>query len=86
MAPRLEQEFVRVRKGGSDEHRHALLLALVSRTFKKRTLVFCNTKVRQQLTFKTFCVRRQWLTRSGFTHPQVDAHRTKLVLELSGIS
>ena len=38
-------QFVRVR-GASDEHRHAILLALVARTFRKRTLVFCNTKVR----------------------------------------
>lgn len=58
VAPRLEQEFVRVR-GANEEHRHAILLALVARTFKKRTLIFCNTKI--------------------------DAHRTRLVLELSGI-
>jgi hypothetical protein len=32
-------------RGASDEHRHAILLALVGRTFRKRTLVFCNTKV-----------------------------------------
>ena len=59
VAPRLDQEFVRVRGGGSDEHRHAILLALVARTFKQRTLVFCNTKV--------------------------DAHRVRLVFELSGV-
>ena len=58
VAPRLDQEFVRVR-GASEEHRHAILLALLARTFKKRTLVFCNTKV--------------------------DAHRTRLILELSGL-
>lgn len=59
VAPRLDQEFVRVRGGGSDEHRHAILLALVTRTFKQRTLVFCNTKV--------------------------DAHRVRLIFELSGV-
>lgn len=59
VAPRLEQEFVRVRGKGGEEHRHAILLALLARTFKTRTLVFCNTKA--------------------------DAHRTRLLLELSGI-
>ena len=59
VAPRLDQEFVRVRGGGSEEHRHAILLALVARTFKHRTLVFCNTKV--------------------------DAHRVRLIFELSGV-
>jgi ATP-dependent RNA helicase DDX27 len=45
LAPRLLQEFVRVRSGG-EEHRAAVLLALIARTFKHRTLVFCSTKVR----------------------------------------
>jgi superfamily II DNA/RNA helicase len=45
VAPRLVQEFVRVRHG-SEEHRHAILLALVARTYKHRTLAFVSTKVR----------------------------------------
>lgn len=49
------KQFVRVR-GASDEHRHAILLALVARTFRKRTLVFCNTKVKACLVcFVGFC-------------------------------
>lgn len=45
VAPRLEQEFVRVRVGNEGVNREGMLLALLSRSFKTRTIVFFDTKV-----------------------------------------
>lgn len=45
VAPRLEQEFVRIRSGNEGINREALLLALLKRTFKKQVIVFFDTKV-----------------------------------------
>lgn len=44
VAPRLEQEFVRVRAGNEGINREAMLLALLTRTFTKQTIVFFDTK------------------------------------------
>ena len=44
IAPRLEQEFVRIRTG-NEANREAVLLSLLSRTFRDRTIVFFDTKV-----------------------------------------
>ncbi|GAX19942.1 ATP-dependent RNA helicase DDX27 [Fistulifera solaris] len=44
VAPRLEQEFVRIRSGNEGINREALLLALLKRTFKKQVIVFFDTK------------------------------------------
>lgn len=41
VAPRLVQEFVKVRR---EDEREALVLALVCRSFAERTIVFCETK------------------------------------------
>lgn len=44
VAPRLEQEFVRIRAGNEGVNREGMLLALLTRTFKTRTIVFFDTK------------------------------------------
>lgn len=44
VAPRLEQEFVRVRAGNEGVNREGMLLALLTRTFRSKTIVFCDTK------------------------------------------
>mmetsp|Transcript_4792 Transcript_4792/g.10901 ORF Transcript_4792/g.10901 Transcript_4792/m.10901 type:complete len:528 (+) Transcript_4792:1532-3115(+) len=45
VAPRLEQEFVRIRAGNEGVNREGMLLAMLTRTFKNRTIVFFDTKV-----------------------------------------
>lgn len=45
IAPRLEQEFIRIRAGNEGVNREGMLLALLTRTFKSRTMVFFDTKV-----------------------------------------
>jgi ATP-dependent RNA helicase DDX27 len=44
VAPRLEQEFVRVRAGNEGVNREGMLLALLTRTFRSQTIVFFDTK------------------------------------------
>ena len=44
VAPRLEQEFVRIRSGNEGINREGMLLALLTRTFTTRTIVFFDTK------------------------------------------
>lgn len=44
VADRLEQEFVRVRSGNEGVNRQGMLLALLTRTFTSRTIVFFDTK------------------------------------------
>mmetsp|Transcript_2693 Transcript_2693/g.2573 ORF Transcript_2693/g.2573 Transcript_2693/m.2573 type:complete len:936 (-) Transcript_2693:60-2867(-) len=44
VASRLEQEFVRVRSGNDGINREAMLIALITRTFSKRVIVFFDTK------------------------------------------
>ena len=44
VAPRLEQEFVRVRASNEGMNREGMLLALLTRTFPKQTIVFFDTK------------------------------------------
>jgi len=45
VAPRLEQEFVRVQSGNErGVNRQAMLLALLTRTFRKQVIVFFDTK------------------------------------------
>ena len=44
VANRLEQEFIRVRTGNEGVNREAMLLALLTRTFTSRTIVFFDTK------------------------------------------
>lgn len=44
VANRLEQEFVRVRTGNEGVKREAMLLSLLTRTFKSRVIVFFDTK------------------------------------------
>lgn len=44
VAPRLEQEFVRIRTGNEGVNREGMLLGLLTRTFKSRTIVFFDTK------------------------------------------
>ncbi len=44
VANRLEQEFVRVRTSNEGVNREAMLLALLTRTFTQRTIVFFDTK------------------------------------------
>jgi len=46
VAPRLQQEFVRVRSGNEGVNREAMLLALLTRTFSTQTIVFFDTKVK----------------------------------------
>ena len=46
VAPRLEQEFVRVRSGNEGINREAMLVALLTRTFSKQTIVFFDTKAK----------------------------------------
>ena len=46
VAPRLEQEFVRVRSGNEGINREGMLLALLTRTFTTKTIVFFDTKVK----------------------------------------
>ncbi|KAL3941047.1 MAG: hypothetical protein SGBAC_004529 [Bacillariaceae sp.] len=46
VAPRLEQEFVRVRSGNEGLNREAMLLALLTRTFSSQTIVFFDTKAK----------------------------------------
>ena len=46
VAPRLEQEFVRVRSGNEGINREGMLLALLTRTFSTQTIVFFDTKVK----------------------------------------
>lgn len=46
VAPRLEQEFVRVRSGNEGVNREAMLLALLTRNFSSQTIVFFDTKKR----------------------------------------
>ncbi|KAG7360227.1 DEAD/DEAH box helicase domain protein [Nitzschia inconspicua] len=46
VAPRLEQEFVRVRSGNEGLSREAMLLALLTRTFTTQTIVFFDTKAK----------------------------------------
>ena len=45
VAPRLEQEFVRIRVGNEGVNREGMLLGLLTRTFKTRVIVFFDTKV-----------------------------------------
>ena len=44
VAPRLEQEFVRVRSANEGVNREAILLALLTRTFTKQAIVFFDMK------------------------------------------
>lgn len=44
VANRLEQEFVRVRTGNEGVKRQAMLMSLLTRTFKSRVIVFFDTK------------------------------------------
>lgn len=44
VAPHLEQEFVRIRSGNEGINREAILIALLTRTFTKQTIVFFDTK------------------------------------------
>jgi ATP-dependent RNA helicase DDX27 len=44
VAPRLEQEFIRVRSGNEGVNREAMLVALLTRTFSTQTIVFFDTK------------------------------------------
>jgi ATP-dependent RNA helicase DDX27 len=46
VAPRLEQEFIRVRSGNEGVNREAMLLALLTRTFPTETIVFFDTKAK----------------------------------------
>ena len=46
VAPRLEQEFVRIRSGNEGINREAILLALLTRVFSTGTIVFFETKVK----------------------------------------
>ncbi len=46
VAPRLEQEFIRVRSGNEGINREGMLLALLTRTFSSRTIVFFDTKAK----------------------------------------
>jgi ATP-dependent RNA helicase DDX27 len=46
VAPRLEQEFVRVRSGNEGINREAMLIALLTRTFTTQTIVFFDTKAK----------------------------------------
>lgn len=45
VAPRLDQEFIRIRPGNEGIHREAILLSLLTRTFTTQTIVFFDTKV-----------------------------------------
>ena len=44
VAPRLEQEFVRIRPSNEGVNREAMLLALLSRTYQKQAIVFFDMK------------------------------------------
>jgi len=44
VANRLEQEFIRIRPGNEGIKREAILLALLTRTYTSRTIVFFDTK------------------------------------------
>lgn len=44
VAPRLIQEFIRIRPS-QEKYREAILLSLLSRTFKQRVIVFFDTKI-----------------------------------------
>lgn len=46
VAPRLEQEFIRVRSGNEGVNREGMLLALLTRTFSSQTIVFFDTKAK----------------------------------------
>jgi ATP-dependent RNA helicase DDX27 len=46
VAPRLEQEFIRVRSGNEGINREGMLLGLLTRTFTSQTIVFFDTKAK----------------------------------------
>ena len=46
VAPRLEQEFIRIRSGNEGINREAMLVALLTRTFTTQTIVFFDTKAK----------------------------------------
>ena len=46
VAPRLEQEFIRIRAGNEGINREGMLLALLTRTFSTQTIVFFDTKAK----------------------------------------
>jgi ATP-dependent RNA helicase DDX27 len=46
VAPRLEQEFIRIRSGNEGVNREAILLALLTRVFSTGTIVFFETKAK----------------------------------------
>ena len=46
VAPRLEQEFIRVRSGNEGINREGMLLGLLTRTFSEQTIVFFDTKAK----------------------------------------
>jgi ATP-dependent RNA helicase DDX27 len=46
VAPRLEQEFIRVRSGNEGINREGMLLGLLTRTFTDQTIVFFDTKAK----------------------------------------
>jgi len=46
VAPRLEQEFIRIRSGNEGVNREAMLVALLTRTFSTQTIVFFDTKAK----------------------------------------
>ena len=50
VAERLQQEFVRI-KPGKEHEREAMLMALVTRTFTSRAIVFVASKVRFRTLF-----------------------------------
>lgn len=45
VAPRLEQEFIRIRSNNEATYREGILLALLTRTYQTQTIVFFDTKV-----------------------------------------
>ena len=46
VAPRLEQEFIRIRSGNEGVNREAMLVALLTRTFTTQSIVFFDTKAK----------------------------------------
>lgn len=45
VAPRLEQEFIRIRSGNEGVHREAMLLSLLKRTYSQKVICFFDTKI-----------------------------------------
>lgn len=78
----LRQEFIRVRDG---EHREALLLALLCRSFPERTLVFIPTKIQVHRFYVVLklCNINAAELHGNLSQLQVNLHSSVCVISIS---